>query len=243
MVRQPSPPATILVVDDDPAMRILLADLLRKNGFHARGVASGAEACDDVATGDVDLILLDVMMPGMSGFDVCRALRRDTDGGPPIIMVSARGEEADRVAGLELGADDYIAKPFAQSELLARVRAVLRRGTSGRAAGWGRPQRLTFLGWIVDLRRREVFTPSGARVDLSGAEFDLLVALLERPQRVIGRAALLEMSRVRLGSPSDRSVDVLISRLRGKLEGEDAGELIRTVRGAGYMFVPDVEQA
>ncbi len=223
-------------------MRILLADLLRKNGFHARGAASGAEACDDVAAGDVDLILLDVMMPGMSGFDVCRALRRDADGGPPIIMVSARGEEADRVAGLELGADDYIAKPFAQSELLARVRAVLRRGAAGRAAGWGRPQRLTFLGWIVDLRRREVFTPSGARVDLSGAEFDLLVALLEHPQRVIGRAALLEMSRVRLGSPSDRSVDVLISRLRRKLEGEDTGELIRTVRGAGYMFVPDVEQ-
>lgn len=231
---------TILVVDDDPAMRILLSDLLRKNGFRSRGAASGREACEDVAAGGVDLVLLDVMLPGMNGFDVCRTLRQAPEGGPAVIMVSARGAEADRVAGLELGADDYIAKPFGRSELLARVRAVLRRPALARAAGAQRPLRLAFAGWAVDLRRREVFAPSGARVDLSGAEFDLLVALLEHPQQVIGRAALLEMSRVRLGGASDRSVDVLISRLRRKLVGDDGEDLIRTVRGVGYMLTPEV---
>lgn len=236
----PSAPPTILVVDDDHGMRLLLMDLLRRNGFHARSAADGEEVRQGLTAGDVDLVLLDVMLPRENGFDICRRLRASPSGGPAIIMISARGEEADRVAGLELGADDYVAKPFSQSELLARVRAVLRRN-SAQPPGVVRPERLAFAGRIVDLRRRAVFSRSGAHVDLSGAEYDLLIALLENAQRVIGRETLLELSRARLAGSSDRSVDVLISRLRRKLETGEGEPLIRTVRGIGYMFVPEVE--
>lgn len=239
--RAASPAATILVVDDDPSMRVLLVDLLRKNGFQTRSAATGREAREDVAAGGVDLVLLDVMLPGTSGFDICRDLRQAPDGGPAIIMISARGEEADRVAGLELGADDYIPKPFGQSEVLARIRAVLRRASIAPSPGSVPPTRAQFAGWTVELRRREVFAPSGASINLSGAEYDLLVTLLENAQRVIGREALLEMSRVRLSGSSDRSIDVLISRLRRKLEGDETRDLVRTIRGVGYMFVADVE--
>jgi len=159
-------------------------------------------------------------------------------------MVSARGEEMDRVVGLEVGADDYISKPFSRRELLARVRAALRRGAAlepfpGRAAR----EVLRFAGWVLDRRRRRLTDPGGAEVELSGAEHDLLVSFLEHPQRVIGRERLLELSRSRLGSPSDRSVDVLVSRLRRKLgAGGMEGALIRTIRGVGYIFTADVEQ-
>ncbi|WP_312163509.1 response regulator transcription factor [Phenylobacterium sp.] len=237
------PPPTVLIADDDPNMRVLLSDLLRKNGYHVVSAADGHQARTSALAGGVDLVLLDVMLPGMSGFDVCRELHRTSESGPAIIMISARGEEADRVTGLELGADDYISKPFSRSELLARVRAVLRRGAPRHSASRTRPSRYHFAGWRVELRRREVFAASGVRVDLSGAEYDLLIRLLENPQRVISREALLEMARTRLGSPSDRSIDVLISRLRQKLEGDEGVELIRTVRSVGYMFVPDVEHS
>jgi DNA-binding response OmpR family regulator len=158
-------------------------------------------------------------------------------------MVSARGEELDRVLGLELGADDYVAKPFGQKELLARVRAVLRRGQNAvlPAAGRTRREVINFGGWSLDLRRRELYDPSGAAVEISGAEHDLLVSFLDNPQRVIGRDRLLELSRTRLGDVSDRSIDVLVSRLRRKL-GSDADSLIRTVRGQGYIFTAPVER-
>lgn len=233
-------PFTILVVDDDAGMRAALLKVLRVNGFNCLSADNGCSMLNVLAGRSVDLILLDVMMPGASGFDLCRDLRL-RDGNPvPIIMISARGEETDLVIGLELGADDYIAKPFSEGELLARIRATLRRGRAmPRSAANAR--HLRFAGWTVDTLQRQLFSPSGARVDLSGAEYDLLLALLEHPQRVIGRDRLLEMSRSRLGDASDRTIDVHICRLRRKLGDEESRELIRTVRGLGYVFTPAVE--
>lgn len=232
-------PPTILIVDDDAGMRAALLKVLRVNGFHCLSAADGAAMHDMLARNDVDLILLDVMMPGDSGFDLCRDLRLRDDNPVPIIMISARGQEADLVTGLELGADDYIAKPFGDSELLARIRAMLRRGRMP-ATPRAQHSRLSFAGWSVDLAQRQLFAPSGARVELSGAEYDLLLALLENPQRVIGREPLLEMSRARLGNASDRSIDVHICRLRRKLGDDERRELIRTVRGMGYIFTQPV---
>lgn len=231
----------ILIVDDDPGMRTLLMSTLRRNGFRARGAADSQQMEECLASGRTDLLLLDVMLPGLNGFDICRALRQ-ADDNIPIIMISARGEEADRVAGLELGADDYIAKPFGPSEVLARIRAVLRRGVRTGEQRPFRPKMLRFAGWTVDLPRRELRAPSGAIVAISGAEFDLLVSLLDNAQRVISREALLEMSRARIAGSSDRSIDVLISRLRRKLGDDGEPPLIRTIRGVGYMFVAEVSR-
>ena len=179
------------------------------------------------------------MLPGRSGLDLCRDIRKTSS--VPIIMVSARGDEIDRVVGLEVGADDYVPKPFGAKELLARIRAVLRRAGNGAADGPAdapRQDAMTFAGWRLDRRRRELVDPAGAAGDLSGAAHALLVPFLENPQRVIGRERLLELSRTRLADSSDRSIDVLVSRLRRKL-GQD--DLIRTVRGVGYLFSADVE--
>ncbi|WP_414903369.1 response regulator transcription factor [Sphingomonas flavalba] len=223
-------------------MRAALLKVLRANGFHCLAAADGTEMADMLARSPVDLILLDVMLPGASGFDICRDLRLRQGNPVPVIMISARGAEADLVSGLELGADDYIAKPFGDSELLARVRAALRRGRMPYAA-WTPPVRqMRFLGWTVDLLQRQLFSPSGARVELTGAEYDLLIALLENPQRVIGREPLLEMSRSRLGNASDRSIDVHVCRLRRKLGDEEQRALIRTVRGVGYIFTQPVDR-
>ncbi|GFE96099.1 response regulator transcription factor [Gluconobacter cerinus] len=246
----PDLPARILVVEDDAGMRTLILRALQGGGFRARGVASGDEMWAALEVAPVDLIILDIMLPGTNGIELCRALRNGqgashVDETPPsqvpIIMVSARGEERDRVTGLESGADDYVPKPFGQRELLARVRAVLRRGSPSAAPEKVRRERLQFAGWMLDLRRRELTDPSGATVDISGAEHDLLTSFLDNPQRVIARDRLLELSRTRLGDVSDRSIDVLVSRLRRKL-GSDADQLIRTVRGLGYIFVAEVER-
>ncbi|AOX17658.1 two component response regulator [Kozakia baliensis NRIC 0488] len=243
-------PARILIVEDDPGMRTLLQRTLQGDGFRVRSVGSGDEMWDALSTAPVDLLILDVMLPGASGIDLCRAIRggqgtSHPDELPlsqtPIIMVSARGEERDRVHGLDIGADDYVAKPFGQRELLARVRAVLRRGVTPQSPDRTRRETIRFAGWTLDLRRRELTDPSGAAVDISGAEHDLLASFLDNPQRVIARDRLLELSRTRLGDVSDRSIDVLVSRLRRKL-GNDADSLIRTVRGLGYIFVAEVER-
>ncbi|MGH7118379.1 MAG: response regulator [Acetobacteraceae bacterium] len=230
----------MLVVDDDAAMRQLIARILTANGFHVSGVRNGIEMWDALPRLPIDLVLLDLMLPGTNGMDLCRALRGKSN--VPIIVVTARGSEADRVLGLELGADDYLAKPFGGPELLARIRAVLRR--SGMAAAEpqvARGRRLAFAGWTLELARRELIAPDGSTVDVSGAEYDTLLAFLEHPQRVLGREQLLELARNRLGDVSDRSVDVLVSRLRKKIEG--GPPMIKTVRGAGYMFVPDVRRS
>ncbi len=225
-------------------MRTLILRTLQGDGFRARGAEDGREMWSSLETSLAELIVLDVMLPGASGFELCRSLRqhqRRELGQIPIIMVSARGEELDRVQGLDLGADDYLPKPFGQKELLARVRAVLRRSAgSADPAERVRQETRGFSGWKLDLRRRELTDPSGTVVELSGAEHDLLVSFLDNPQRVIGRDRLLELSRSRLGDVSDRSVDVLVSRLRRKL-GEQSETLIRTVRGVGYIFIPPVE--
>jgi two-component system OmpR family response regulator len=241
------PEAHVLVVEDDASMRHLIARLLRANGFRSTGVRDGREMWETLRNTDVDLVLLDVMLPGQSGLELLRGLRIERSS-LPVLMVTAKGSEADRVLGLDLGADDYLPKPFGRRELLARVRAVLRRARPQTAApdgamGRATVQRLRFDGWNVDLARRELFSPGGAVVDLSGAEYDLLLAFLEHPHRVLARNQILELSRGRLAEPNDRSVDVLVSRLRRKLEGEDSGTaMIKTVRGAGYMFLPAVER-
>lgn len=236
--------ATILLVEDDGALRTLTARALRQSGFHVLTAATGAEMWVTLRETSVQLIVLDIMLPGTSGFDLFRRLRRESD--VPIIFVSARGSEEDRVLGLELGADDYLAKPFSTRELAARVSAVLRRGGGGLdglgdSASAGRASDgLAFDGWQVSTTRRELRSPSGAIVDLTGAEFDLLSTFLTYPQRVLGRERLMELSRARIGDSSDRSIDVLVSRLRRKLQAEGSDAPIITVRGVGYMFKAEV---
>jgi len=184
--------------------------------------------------GPVDLLLLDIMLPGTSGIDLCRALRRESD--VPIIFISAKGSETDRVVGLELGADDYLAKPFGTRELTARIRAVLRRGGMEDRRAQRDKGLAEFDGYTLSLPRRELTSPSGGTIDLTGAEFDLLAALVDNAQRIIARERLIELSRTRMGDSSDRSVDVLISRLRRKLSRDGKDAPIITVRGVGYML-------
>ncbi len=243
-----NPEAHVLVVEDDAPMRHLIARLLRENGFRATGARDGREMWETLEKTGADLVLLDVMLPGQSGFDLLKALRA-RPGTPPVVMVTAKGTEADRVLGLDLGADDYLPKPFGRRELLARIRAVLRRsrapapGAEGASARAAPPRLFRFEGWTVDLARRELVSPAGAVVDLSGAEYDLLVAFLEHPQRVLARDRISELARGRLADAFDRSVDVLVSRLRRKIEdGEGGAAVIKTVRGAGYIFLPSVER-
>ncbi|WP_260925320.1 response regulator transcription factor [Novosphingobium sp. 9] len=233
---------TIVLVEDDGPLRTLTARALRQSGYNVLPAATGAEMATLLREVTPDLIILDIMLPGTSGLDLFRRLRRESD--VPIIFASARGSEEDRVLGLELGADDYLAKPFSTRELAARVAAVLRRG-NGEANGLSEQVpagTIRFEGWTLSLARRELHSPSGAMVDLTGAEFDLLATFVAHPQRVLGRERLIELSRTRLGDSSDRSIDVLVSRLRRKLaDGDDQG-LIATIRGVGYMFRADIEK-
>ena len=237
------PPAHVLVVEDDHAMRQLIARFLTEAGFRVTRARNGEEMWDAMGRLPIDLVMLDIMLPGTTGLDLCRALRKRSE--VPIIMVTARGDEAYRVLGLELGADDYIPKPFSGPELVARTRAALRRSRAAPHQPTGkRSSAICFAGWTLDLARRELFAPDDTSVELSGAEYDLLLAFLEHPQRVLSRGQLLELSRNRLGDTADRSVDVLVSRLRRKIAQDDADQkLIKTVRGAGYMFVPAVSRA
>nr|WP_202397213.1 response regulator transcription factor [Pseudoroseomonas coralli] len=236
------PEAHILVVEDDGEMRLLISRFLRQNGFRVTGARNGAEMWETLGGAPVDLVLLDVMLPGQSGMDLCRGVRAKSE--VPIIMVTARGEESDRVLGLEFGADDYIAKPFSRPELLARIRAVLRRAGAGAArAGMVAGDKMVFADWHLDTRRRELKAPDGSAVDLSSGEYDLLLAFCEHPQRVLTRDQLLDLARNRISDSIDRSVDVMVSRLRRKLEPlADSPSMIKTIRGAGYMFIPTVRR-
>lgn len=231
----------ILLVEDDPALRTLTARALQENGFLIRPASAAPEMWLALEQGPVDLVLLDIMLPGTDGLALCRALRRDSD--VPIIFMSARGAETDRVVGLELGADDYLPKPFGTRELVARVRAVLRRPPLERQEGARERGVVTFDGWTLNLPRRELLSPEGAHVELTGAEFDLLVALVDHNGRVIARERLIELSRARLGDSSDRSVDVLISRLRRKLSSAGHPAPVVTVRGVGYMLKAPVQRS
>ena len=231
---------TILLVEDDPSLRMLTTRALQENGFLVRPASAAPEMWLALDQGPVDLVLLDIMLPGTSGIDLCRALRQRSD--VPIIFMSARASETDRVVGLELGADDYIAKPFGTRELVARVRAVLRRPPLDRTTGATDQGMMKFDGWAINLPRRELTSPTGAIVDLTGAEFDLLTVLADHAQRVIARERLIELSRTRLGDSSDRSIDVLVSRLRRKLGSAGHAAPIVTVRGVGYMLNAPVER-
>jgi len=235
-----SSPAIILV-EDDPPLRTLTTRALQENGYSVRPAGTAPEMWIAFDSGPVDLVLLDIMLPGTSGIDLCRQIRRKSD--VPIIFISAKGSEPDRVLGLELGADDYLAKPFTTRELVARVRAVLRRGGAERMTEGERESQAHFDGWTVNFPRREVRSPSGALVELTGAEFDLLSSFVGQPQRVIARERLVELSRTRLADSSDRSVDVLVSRLRRKISAASHKAPIGTVRGIGYIFRAEVTRS
>jgi len=234
--------ARILMVDDDPGIRDVVSDFLGRHGYRVETASDSDEMERALERGPVDLIVLDVMLPGEDGLAICRRLT-SSEAGPPIIMLSAMGEDTDRIVGLELGADDYLAKPCNPRELLARVRAVLRRAehrsTSG-ALGAG----CEFAGWRLDLVRRELRSPPGVVVNLSSGEFSLLRAFVERPQRVLTRDQLLEFARGPDSDAFDRAIDVQISRLRRKLDdGGDGHDLIRTIRNEGYMFTAKVKRS
>jgi len=232
----------LLVVDDDREIRSLLAQFLTRHGFRVTGAKDGVEMMRTLDTARVDLIVLDLMMPGEDGLSLCRRLRASPETAQtPVIMLTAMGEETDRIVGLEMGADDYLAKPFSPRELLARIKAVLRRAAAPPVAGGEGGKTLRFEGWSLDLAKRELRSPDGALVQLSAGEYDLLVAFVEHPQRVLTRDQLLDLARGRSAVPFDRSIDVQVSRLRRKIEPDPAEPtLIKTVRGGGYLFTPPV---
>lgn len=233
---------TIILVEDDPGLRTLISRLLQENGYAVRTAATAPETWIALENGPpASLVILDVMLPGTNGIDICRQIRRTSD--VPIIFISAKGSDEDRILGLELGADDFLSKPFQPRELIARVRAVLRRGPMADGDEVGRKNEIHFDGWTVSLSKRELRSPSGSIVDLTGAEFDLLGTFLGQAQRVIGRERLIELSRTRLADSSDRSIDVLVSRLRRKLSSAGGNPPIVTVRGIGYMFSATVSHA
>jgi len=235
----------ILITDDDREIRDLLSRFLEKHGFRCSQAADGRDMRRMLADAKIDLLVLDVMMPGETGLQLCAQLRADRNTALsrlPIIMLTAAGEETDRIIGLEMGADDYLPKPFSPRELLARIRAVLRRGIHEAPAGGEELQLLIFEDWRIDLSGRRVRGPAG-EVELSTGEFDLLVALAERPQRVLSRDQLLDLTKGRMAQPFDRSIDVQIGRLRRKIENDPTQpRFITTVRGGGYMFAAKVSR-
>jgi two-component system OmpR family response regulator len=233
----------LLVIDDDREIRDLVSRLLTRHGYEVVTGRDGKEMDAALERSRFDLLVLDVMLPGRSGLELCRDLRARS--AIPILMLTAMGDETDRVVGLEIGADDYIAKPFGPRELLARVRAMLRRSKLSAAVAQPRnAKQLRFAGWTLDIGRRRLETPDGVIVGLTTGEFELLVAFAEHPQRVLNRDQLLDLSRGRDAAPFDRSVDVQVSRVRRKLADDPRlPNMIVTVRGDGYMFTPEVEVA
>jgi two-component system OmpR family response regulator len=235
-----APADTVLVVDDDGQILQLVARFLRDNGFRVQVARNGVEMREQLRHADVDLVVLDLMLPGASGLDLCRDLRRTSS--LPVIMLTAKGDDVDRIIGLEVGADDYLAKPFNPRELLARINAVLRRSRAAAAEPQARRSRaFLFAGWRFDTLKRELTDPQGVVVDLSTGEHDLLLTFLEAPQRVLSRDYLLDAARNRTAEPFDRAIDVQVSRLRRKMSVTE--DLIKTVRGAGYLFAADVARA
>jgi DNA-binding response OmpR family regulator len=232
------PEPQILVVDDDPEIRKLLSRYLQEQGFRVQLASNCQEAQARLVTNHIDLIILDVMLPGGSGLDLCRDLRA-TRSTTPIILLTALKEDVDRIIGLEIGADDYLGKPFNPRELVARIRAVLRRGQVYGPAP-GETGRYHFEGFIADPFTRTLTDPNGGDVQLTGAEFDLLVTFLDRPGRVLSRNQLLDLTRGRDGDVLDRSIDVLVSRLRRKLSDSGTAQVFKTVRNGGYQLAAKV---
>jgi two-component system OmpR family response regulator len=232
---------TILLVEDDREIRTLLGGFLTAEGF-AVDLAEDGRAMDRALLRRTpDLVVLDLMLPGEDGLSICRRLRQR--GNLPIVFLTAKGDDTDRIVGLEIGADDYLPKPFNPRELLARIRAVLRR--AGRPGFDQLPRRrIAFAGFIADLDARQVECAGGNPVPLTSAEFDLLVCFVERPRRVLSRDNLLDWTRGRMAEPWDRAIDVTISRLRRKLEAADPAStgLFSTVRNAGYLFTAEIRE-
>jgi two-component system OmpR family response regulator len=232
-------PALILLVEDDPEISQMLAAVFSESGF-AIALAPTPEMMDaHLMRGGIDLVVLDVMLPGEDGFSICRRLRASSN--VPIIMLTALGEEVDRIVGLELGADDYVTKPFSSRELIARIRALLRRALSGQPRRQ-QPNTFQFANWRIEPSSRQLFNPDGVRIALTSTEFDLLVAFCQNPGRVLSRDQLLELTHSGLAGPIARSIDVHVSRIRQKIEpnAQDA-TLIKTIRLGGYIFTPTVE--
>jgi two-component system, OmpR family, response regulator len=231
---------TILIVEDDPVIRQLVGDFMQREGFavHTAEDATGMDAV--LARARPDLVILDLMLPGEHGLSICRRLRAKS--GLPILMLTAKSDEVDRVVGLEMGADDYLVKPFGPRELLARVRAVLRRGSTPVLLAAER--RFVFDAFVIDLDSRQLVDRNNAAVSLTSAEFDLLACFVQRPRRVLTRDQILDWTRGRSAEPFDRTVDMLISRLRRKLEAVSPGSnLISTVRNGGYLLTAYVTRA
>jgi two-component system OmpR family response regulator len=230
----------ILIVDDHREIRDLVSRALAKEGFRV-STADGRAMRKALADSRIDLILLDLMLPGEDGLSLCRGLRAESS--IPIIMLTAKGDEVDRVIGLEMGADDYLPKPFGSRELIARIKAVLRRSQDkvGPSNIDRRPKHYRFDRWRLDTGARELLRDDGVTVPLSTGEYDLLISFVERPQRVLKRDQLLDLARGRSASSLDRSIDTQVSRLRKKLELDPSDpKIIKTVWGGGYMFTPAV---
>jgi two-component system OmpR family response regulator len=234
-------PDSILIVDDDLEIRRLLADYLARNGFAALAARDGREMWQMLERHVVDLVVLDLMLPDTDGLTLCRDLR--AKGNLPVLMLTARGEETDRIVGIEMGADDYLVKPFNPRELLARIKSILRRTRSLPPNLRPEPTRcLAFSGWCLDTATRLLTSPDGVATPLSGGEYRLLRILLDHPNRVLNRDQLTEMIQGREAEPYDRAVDVQVSRLRQRLRDDRREpQLIKTVRGEGYVLASTVE--
>nr|WP_268832970.1 response regulator [Pseudomonas fragi] len=229
-----------MIVDDDLEVLALLKKFFLQHGYSVAVATDGTSLWAAMALQPPDLIILDLMLPGENGLMLCQRLRQQYP--TPVIMLTAMGELSDRVVGLEMGADDYLSKPFDARELLARVRAVLRRAGQGQPSVGQVPRPLMkFAGWQLDLTRRELRSPDQVMIPLSAGEFDLLLVFVEHPQRILTRELLLDLARGAGHDAFDRSIDVQVSRLRRKLEFDSKGvEMIRTVRNVGYLFTPGV---
>ena len=232
----------ILLVEDDRDIASLVADFLSRNGMTVHSVRDGAGVTRYMASNSPDLVVLDLMLPGgEDGLSIASRLRQRGD--VPIIMLTAMGEDTDRVVGLEIGADDYVTKPFNPRELLARIRAVLRRSSVGKTDRRVDDMVLCFEGWRLNTLMRQLVDSNGVQVPLTSAEFDLLLAFCERPRRVLSREILLDLTRGPNGAPFDRSIDVLVSRLRQKIESDIKNpKYLTTIRLEGYLFTPVVKR-
>jgi len=233
----------ILIVDDHREIRDLVSRVLGLEGFRVSVAADGKAMRKVLADSRIDLILLDLMLPGEDGLSLCRGVR--VESRIPIIMLTAKGDEVDRVIGLEMGADDYLPKPFGSRELIARIRAVLRRSQADDSGIERRPaaKRYRFDRWVLETESRELLRDDGVTVPLSTGEYELLLVLVERPQRVLSRDQLLDLARGRAAAAFDRSIDTQVSRLRKKLERDPAEpRMIKTIWGGGYMFGVPVGQ-
>jgi len=230
----------LLVVDDDPEIRRLLREYLERAGYRLSIAAGGKEMFSALEQAPIDLIILDLMMPGDDGLVLLRKLRAHSN--TPVVMLTAMGEETDRILGLEMGADDYISKPFNPRELLARIKSVLRRTSSvPESLLQNEATEALFSGWRLNLQQRHLISPDEVVVPLSGGEFRLLKVFIEHAGRVLSRDQLLEFSQGREAQPFDRSIDVLVGRLRKRLKEDPKNpQIIHTLRGEGYRFVPEI---